>query len=291
MTDTSDNRGFAARMFGLDRRWAFLFLAAVVVVTVVVRPTLPIPISREARRIYDFLNSLQEGEYIHLALDYDPPLQAELHPMTLSVLKQCFERKIKVIITTLHHNGAVMAATLIDTACQRHVQRTAYLPQSGVDWVYLGYKPLPEIVILGMGQNYRIPYPNDYDNVPVDSLPMMRGIRNLQNVRAIINISGTDASDWWILYGNGRYRVPLALGLTGVLAADYYPYLQTGQVFGLLGGLQGAAEYETLVNAPGKAVAGMPVQVAAHLVMIAFILIGNIGYFVSQRKAGARAKR
>jgi hypothetical protein len=99
-----------------------------------------------------------------------------------------------------------------------------------------------------------------------------------------LNISGTSATDYWIAYGNGRYKVPLAIGVTGVMATDYYPYLQSGQIFGILGGLKGAAEYETLVGTPGKAVQGMKVQMVAHLIIIVFIIIGNIGYFAQRKK-------
>jgi hypothetical protein len=135
-----------------------------------------------------------------------------------------------------------------------------------------------------MGQNYRIPFPTDYYNVPLDSLPMMDRIRNYSDVKAVINISGTSATDWWISYGNGRYGIPLAIGVTGVMATDYYPYLQTNQIFGMLGGMVGAAEYETLVNTPGPAVESMKVQVVAHTIVIIFIIIGNIGYFATRRK-------
>ena len=272
------------RMFAIDRRWVYFILMIAVVISVIAKPTIPIPISKEARSIYDYMNSLNEGDNIHLAIDYDPSTLAELHPMTLSVLKQCFEKKINVIITALHSNGPGMAAAAIDTACERHFGLTGYRPQNGIDWVFLGYKPYPALIILGMGQNYRIPFPNDYYNVPLDSLPMMDGLRNYDNIKAIINISGTSATDWWISYGNGRYKVRLAIGVTGVMATDYYPYLQTGQIFGILGGLQGAAEYETLVGAPGKAVQGMSVQVVAHTIIIIFIIIGNIGYFATRKK-------
>lgn len=272
------------RMFAIDRRWVYLFLMLAVVISVILKPTIPIPISPEARNIYDYVDGLQAGDYVHLAIDYDPSTLAELHPMTLSILNQCFAKKIKVIVTALHQNGPGMAAAAIDTAGQRHFEKTGYLPQSGIDYVFLGYKPYPALIILGMGQNYRIPFPNDYYNVPLDSLPIMDGIRNYDNVKAILNVSGTSATDWWITYGNGRYQVPLAIGVTGVMATDYYPYLQTGQVFGMLGGLQGAAEYETLVGMPGKAVSGMSVQVVAHAIIIIFIIIGNIGYFATRQK-------
>ena len=43
------------------------------------------------------------------------------------------------------------------------------------------------------------------------------------------------------------------------MATDYYPYLQAGRIFGLMGGLKGAAEYEILAENPGPAVQGMAV--------------------------------
>ena len=94
--------------------------------------------------------------------------------------------------------------------------------------------------------------------------------------------SGTTA-DWWIVYGNAKYDMPLALGVTGVMASDFYPYLGNA-IFGLMGGWKGAAEYEKLVGEEHDATAGMPAQVAAHLTIILFILIGNIGYYLSRRK-------
>ena len=88
----------------------------------------------------------------------------------------------------------------------------------------------------------------------------------------------------WITYGQGRYNFPLALGLTGVMAADYYPYLNSGQVFGILGGLLGAAQYEKLADNPGRAIDGMRIQVFAHIVIILFIILGNIGFLMSRHK-------
>ncbi|MBI3872989.1 MAG: hypothetical protein HY304_07950 [candidate division Zixibacteria bacterium] len=274
-------------MFALDRRWIYLVLGLSVLISLVIPFTVPIPISQEARNIYNYVDSLKAGDVIHLAIDYDPSTIAELHPMSLSILRQCFDKKIKVVVTALHPNGPVMTAMLLDTAVARHFARTGERMKRGIDYVFLGYKPYPALIILGMGQNYRIPFPTDYYNVPVDSLPMMAHVRNLTDVRAVLNVSGTSGTDYWITYGNGRYGVPLALGLTGVMASDYYPYMQTHQIFGLLGGLKGAAEYEELVGAPGRAVEGMKVQVVAHMVIILFIIAGNVGYFAipkSQRR-------
>jgi hypothetical protein len=278
------------KMFAIDRRWVYLALGLAVLISLKIPFSIPIPISPEARNIYNFVDTLKAGDAIHLAMDYDPAVQGELQPMTLAILKQCFEKRIKVVITALHQFGPGLAAAALDTAAARHYARTGEKIVNGVDYVFLGYKPYPILIILGMGQNYRIPFPTDYYGVPVDSLPMMASIQNYRDVKAVLNVSGTSATDWWISYGNGRYGMPLAIGVTGVMATEYYPYLQTGQIFGILGGLKGAAEYETLVKTPGPAVRGMKVQMVAHLIIIVFIIVGNIGYFAmrrSRRQAGA----
>jgi len=63
-----------------------------------------------------------------------------------------------------------------------------------------------------------------------------------------------------------------------------YPYLQAGQIEGIIGGLKGAAEYEKLVEHPGGGIVGMTAQSVGHIAIIIFIILGNIGYFAIRRK-------
>ena len=53
---------------------------------------------------------------------------------------------------------------------------------------------------------------------------------------------------------------------------------------GLLGGMKGGAEYEKLLDRPDWATRGMGAQSLVHLVIIGFIVLGNIGYFLTPRK-------
>jgi hypothetical protein len=122
---------------------------------------------------------------------------------------------------------------------------------------------------------------------------MMRNMTNFDNVKAIINISGGSGTEYWINYANGRYNAKLAIGVTGVMTADYYPFLQSGQIFGLIGGMKGASEYEYLAE-KGRYISkekdqlwaskSMPIQTTTHIVIILFIVIGNIGYFMTKGK-------
>ena len=96
--------------------------------------------------------------------------------------------------------------------------------------------------------------------------------------------AGDSIEFWWIPYGQEKYGFPFAGGCTAVMAPDLFPFLQSGQMVGLLGGLAGAAEYETLVGRQDKATAGMSAQSMAHLIIVAFIIFGNMAFFVSRRR-------
>ncbi len=266
------------KLLSIDRRWIFIVLGISVVAPVFVRFSVPIHITDEVRSVHEFVEDTKPGEIIFLAIDYDPQTMAELHPMTYSIMRQCFGKGIKLIISALSQNGPGMA----EQAIGEIARETGAV--NGEDYAYLGYKPYFGIVILAMGQDFRIPFPEDYYGTLLDSLPMMKGVRNYDDIRGVLDISGGNITDSWIAYANGRYQVPVALGVTGVMASDYYPFLQSEQIFGILGGMKGAAEYEMLCHRKGPAVEGMKIQTVAHSVIIVLILLGNVGYFIARRK-------
>jgi hypothetical protein len=274
---------FFEKLMKLDRRWIFLFLIVVCVLTYVSKFQVPILVEPEVKSIYDKLNSLREGEIVMVAIDYDP---------NYAIVEHCWRKKLKVIFTALSQNGPGMADQAIrDISDSLRQDKTyngiAYKGReivSGVDFCFLGYKPYYALVILAMGQNFRLAFPSDYYGVPLDSLPMMKGVMNYRQVACVVDLSSGNITDAWISYGQGRFGFSLALGLTGVSTAQYYPYLGSGQVVGIMGGLLGAAQYEQLADNPGMAKDGMRVQLFAHMVIILFIVMGNVGYFAARRR-------
>lgn len=280
------------KLMKLDRRWVFLFLIVVCVITYIIPFQIPTLVEAEVRSIYEYVDSLQPGEVVLIAIDYDPNSLAELHPMTYVIVEHCWRKNLRVIFTALSQNGPGMADRAIrditdSLKMDKEYNGTLFKGRDivdGIDYCFLGYKPYYQLVILGMGQNFRLPFPNDYYGTPLDSVPMMRGIQNYDQVACVLDISGGNITDAWISYGQGRFNFPLALGLTGVMTAQYYPYLGSGQVFGIMGGLLGAAQYEHLADNAGRAKDGMKVQLFAHYVIILFIVLGNIGFFVERRR-------
>ena len=87
-----------------------------------------------------------------------------------------------------------------------------------------------------------------------------------------------------------RFHVPCGAGNTAVQAPQVYPYLDTGQLSGLMGGMKGGAEYEQLTGMRAKATMSMVSQTAAHIFVVLFIVIGNLAYFMTRgRKKEGRA--
>jgi len=155
--------------------------------------------------------------------------------------------------------------------------------------VNLGFKAGGMITIQSMGKNFREIFPEDMNGNNIDELPIMDGINNYNNISFVFSLSaGAPGIKEWVQIVHDAYGRPTSGGVTGVSAPAMLPYVnEQQQLTGLLAGLKGAAEYEMLVHAPGTATSGMDAQSIAHLIIIIFIIIGNINYW-RDKKAGKK---
>jgi hypothetical protein len=279
--DTDTNLRWYDRLLSIDRRWIYLIMAIGVIIPAVKTFLVPVGISTEVRSVHEFVEGLAPDDVLFIAIDYDPSTLAELQPMGEAILSQAFEKDVRILATALSQFGPAMADEMITRVARAHGK------QNGIDYTFLGYKPYPAITILSMGTDFRVPFPTDYYGTMIDEIPMMRDIHNFSNVKAVISLAGGNVADMWIQYGNAKYGMPLALGVTGVMASDYYPYLQSKQIFGLIPGMKGAAEYEQLRGSRGQGSRGMPYQVITHLLILAFMVVTNVAY-VARRRAMRR---
>jgi hypothetical protein len=149
-----------------------------------------------------------------------------------------------------------------------------------------------------MGESITGVFPTDRRGLPVAELPLMQKVHNYGDVDLVVSYATGVIGEWWANLINAQFGTPVAVGCTAVSAPKYYAYLDSGQMIGLLGGLKGASEYERLLlnDYPVhqaayedplnfSAMRGMDVQTVIHLIIIAFIIIGNVAYFMSRRAA------
>ncbi len=271
---------FMQKMMSIDRRWVYLAIGLAVIIPAIWSFDVPVAVSPEVKRIYDFVENMEAGEHLFICVDYDPSSMAELNPMAVAIVNQAFEKDIKIIFVTLSQFGPGLVEQITSGLAADHGK------VNGEDYAFLGYRPYPAIVILAMGVDFRVPFPQDYYGTPLDSLPVLEGIKNFDDCKGVIEITSGNTAEFWLIYGNGRYGFPLAIGITGVMSANYYQYLSSGQLFGIIPGVKGAAEYEELVGYPGEGKAQMAYQVIAHGVIILFIIISNIAFFTTKKRRG-----
>ncbi len=269
------------KLLAIDRRIIFLLIAVGVIAPLLMPVNLPIAVGPRVQAAFDAIDALPPGSKVLVSMDYEPDIMAELLPMSVAVLRHCFRKHLQVIAMTLYPAG---------TGLGERALREASKAEGAVrnkDFVWLGYKSGFQVVMIGIGENLRGMYPVDFYGTPLDSIPLMRGVNTYKQLAMVVNLSGSSGTDYWIQFAQGRFHAPLVVGCTAVMATDYYPYLSSKQLLGLIGGMKGAAEYERLIDTFGDARRGMDAQSLVHVIIVLLVLVGNAALFISKRTGDA----
>ena len=273
------------KILSLDRRWTFLAIGIAAVVPFLIPMGLAIKPTKEVISVFDAVEELKDtGKPLVISFDFDPGTDAELGPMAHALLKHAFTLDVPVIVLNFIYTGTALAEIRLKQVAEPMDK------VHGEDYVFLGNKPAYANVMINMANDLRLSYKKDYYGTPIDELPMMKKIKNYDDFGLVVGLSGTRLVEYWIIYGQGPYGFKYAIGCTAVSATDMYPYIQTGQSVGLMGGMKGAAEYEQLLvergydSKLGDAAKGLDSQSLCHLVIVAFIIMGNVAYFTGRRR-------
>ena len=268
------------RLANIDRRIVFLTVAIAVILPLFLPLGLPVQVTAPVRQLYDVIEALPEGSVVLISIDYDPSGAPELQPATISIMRHCFRRNLRIMVMGLWAPGVPLGKRALE-----EVGVEEYGREYGKDFVNFGYKPGGSVMLVNLGRNIHDVCKQDIYGTRVQELPMMENIRDANDIALVISMSmGVPGSDEWIWYYHARYRGNLATAQTAIGAPKYYAYLQTGQLVGLIGGMKGAAEYELLVDKRGLATVGMDSQSIAHLLIIGFVILGNVIFWMEKRR-------
>lgn len=271
----------------LDRRVVYLLLTLAVIIPLIFSINVRTHVDRSTLGLFNAIDRIEpNNKAVMISVDYSPDMAAELDPMAMAVLRHCFARNVRVIVMSMYLQGAALAERAVAQAAEE------FNKKAGTDYVMMGYRPGGAVIIMNIGENIRKAFPADYYDTPFDSLPMMRNIRNYQDIPVVLTLASSGVVGSWVIYAGTRYKANIASGVTAVMAPDYYPFLQTGQLIGQLSGMKGAAEYEQLIVDKGyyprkdMASRAMNAISSSHLLLIVLIIVGNIAYFASARALG-----
>ncbi|HKQ56511.1 MAG TPA: hypothetical protein VJY35_01470 [Candidatus Eisenbacteria bacterium] len=272
---------WTSRLETLDRRWLFLIMGLLVAGPLIKPAGLPLKVSPPVKGFVDAVDKLPNGSTVLMSCDYDPSARPEMVPMTKTAFRHLLGKDCKVVVTVLWNAGpGLVEATLNEVAAE--FPGKTY----GVDWVNLGYKAGDDAVMVLMGQGIKNAFPRDYRGNLTNTIPLMEKVRDYSSFPMLVNISaGFPGTKEWVQQVQSRFHLPMVSGCTAVSAPEYYPYLQSGQLLGLLGGMAGAAEYELARGEKGSATKGMDAQSLAHFFVAFCIVLGNVVQWAKRREA------
>ena len=280
-------------LLALDRRWIYLLVAVSLITPIVVPIGLPVTTTSSTRMAFEYIERLQPGDVVWLSFDYGPSSAPENDPMAEGFLRQCFLKKVRVIVCALYPLGGLGLAN------NSLARVAAEFPgiQYGVDYVNLGYKDGAAAVMRRLGENIAEAFPTDVNGRPIGEIPIMRGVRDIRQVKVVFTAATGLIGEYWITQVHAQFGTPVIIGPTAVSAPKYYAFLNAGQLVGMLGGMKGAAEYEKLLMAAHPqlnrfyrethqftATKGMDGQTVLHTVILIFIFLGNLAYLQTRAR-------
>ena len=276
----------------VDRRVIFLFIFVSVAAPIIFRITFEEQATPVVEALFDRIDSLPEGSKVLMSFDFDPAMAPEVQPMANAISRHCLQKGHRVVFMSLWATGqSLMTTTLAQVILPEFPEKI-----NGVDYVNLGYKAGNEGVLNVIVSDFKKMFPTDVNGVPLDATELFKDIRNCADLDLIVAFGGgRPGPKEWVLFVGDPAKVPVGAGVAAVTAPQLYPYYPQ-QILGILGGVKGAAEYEQLLIAAHNRFAGMDTpgidmmgpQTLAHVVIIAFIVIGNITYFRGRSREGKK---
>ena len=272
----------------VDRRIIFLFIFFSVAMPVIFKITFKFKPTPIVNALYDKIESLPEGATILISYDFDPAMAPEVQPMADALSRHALSRNVKVVYMCLFPTGQGQLEETFSSVIREEFAEKV----DGVDYVNLGYKAGGEGVLNVIVTDFEKMFPTDVNSVPYGEIEIFNDIRSCKNLDLIISIGGgRPGIKEWVLFVGDPGDIPMAAGVAAVVAPQLYPYYPN-QILGLLGGVKGAAEYENRLRDSDPRFADMPTpatvmmgpQTLAHIVVMSFIIIGNILYFRSRKK-------
>lgn len=276
-----EKRSVWDRLLAIDRRWLYLFLFVNIVFFLLMNVQMPAQITPPAQALYDHIeNNLQEGDLVMVSSPWGPSTIAENGPQFQAVIRHLMRKRLRFVIISFEAQARdislKMAREIADEEGYRY----------GEDWAHFGFLPGAAIAVRGLSNDIAATVKTDVNGTPVAELPLMQGVRNLNDFKFGLDITASATLKLaWLAFK--PQSLTMGYCPTSVMAADAYTYLDSKQIVGMITGAKGAQEYEELMGIEGGLGAKFANAISfSHVLIIIFIIIGNVAMAMARRQAG-----
>ena len=311
---------FSDWLLGIDRRLVYLLVLCALAVPLLAaefapytarKLTLPPAPLRGARQLFDrverIVNEREEAgagynKIVLISADFGPQTRAELLPMLECTVRHLMMRRIKFAIMTNVPDGAGY--------CKEVPEKLARELgcEYGKDWVNFGFKPGGSFLVRQMASDLAGGLKTDFKGTDLkdpkeiaDKLPCLKGVKDAGDVSLLIEITGLVGmfGRWPAFFSTPTARPDMAHGCTSVSIPDAFSDLESGLICGLFEGIAGAAAYNDFLEGirnpekdPPTSIAArihMTSQTVAHVLIIIFVALGNLGLALALLRKRGRA--
>lgn len=255
--------------------WGVLVILTIIPI---VRPLgLPIPIDPMTREFYNAIEDLPPGSKVWLGNAVGSGIIAEQLPGILGCATRLFEKDLKIVIFNIID---IEAETIFTQRSMPELEKRGVLKEYGKDWAWLPYVPGAETALAAVAADIRATITVDHYGTPIDQLEVLEGINSVEDFDLVV-LFGHTTPFFAYIRQIVPYGVPfITQGLTMdlPLMMPYYPT----QARAIMKGLNGAAEYESLIGWPGLAISASDVLNTTHSWVFIAVIGGNIFYLFNR---------
>lgn len=271
------------RFTKINPRFIYVVMLLVIAIPLIKPFGLPMMIMKSSHEFFNVVELLPTDARVIISWDYGAGSDVELGPIAQCLLIHLADKGAKVYGMSSIPDGPMFAENSMAVLEQ-------YGSRYGVDYVNLGFFAGGESGIAAWADDFQSVFRADIKKTPASQIPMMQEVKSVTDFDLVVTLNtgpgGYGTPETWVRQIAVARKVPLAMAVTAIMGPQTQPYLQSGQIKGLLTGLRSAAEYEILLEKPGIAVAQMDAQSSAHVVILLLIVLGNAGYFFQKRSSG-----
>ena len=262
-----------------DRRYVYLALFIVVIGPLLQPIGVPISVSPGTVKYYEAIDSYGEGDIVFFTLDTEFSGYNEIQSGIIASMRVFIENGCKLVIA-VGHPEATSIPELIFHDLSNELDENGYV--YGEDYISLGYIFPNEAAVAALSQDFQGTVSQDWLGVPITGT-FLDEVETWEDIDLISDYT-TGLATTFLLNHFALRGTPMVVNCIGVMIPSQANYVDTGAYQGLLGSMRGGAELEFLTGHPGSGLTAMDAFTLGHYMLIAFIIIGNLGYLMYTRK-------
>ncbi|MFH2110247.1 MAG: hypothetical protein ABIJ47_03185 [Candidatus Bathyarchaeota archaeon] len=275
------------KMLALDQRIIFALMFIALAFPILNPIILPMDIQQYSRDSFEFADAIPAGSVVLIEGGLGAATYPQGGPGLEVQIVHLLKKDVKLVFFSIGTETAAWTVTAINNGLEKLPSGVA--AENGVNWVHMGYVPGGESGVAAFANDIRSVKTEDHFGTAIDQIPLMRNINMASDFAAVFWWGGSEGS---IPFGVRQIVTPFGIPMTGMCTTNevpnYTPYINSGQMVGIIGGVRGSAEYEYLMGMPGLALGQAMATNFGGLLWAFLVVLGNVLYFIARKEEGAK---